>query len=206
MKPDLTEKKLALEQFVSKKKFVADKMYSGVGDERKRLGFEQEINALARSLLPLAEAKDPKDQVLGEFKRAYGAFELADTEDRERALGYFEEIMDIFGITSSDGLLNRLLYGFDVAEPVRSRNIAAFTGMNDDERATAQQLDVLPSEQIMPFLLEKFGKPATQTSELTMWVISAQQPMQAVSVARQMGKRVLIWTAMNRFTYSRVVD
>ena len=38
-------------------------------------------------------------------------FEETDTEDREQLLRYLEEIMDILGIASSDGLLNRRLYG-----------------------------------------------------------------------------------------------
>jgi hypothetical protein len=49
------------------------------------------------------------------------AFEPGDTEDRERLCGYLEEIMEIFGIESSDGLLNRWLYGFDPQEQSTQR-------------------------------------------------------------------------------------
>lgn len=38
-------------------------------------------------------------------------FEPVDTEDREQLLRYLEEIMDILGIASSDGLLARWMYG-----------------------------------------------------------------------------------------------
>jgi hypothetical protein len=38
-------------------------------------------------------------------------FEATDTEDREQLLRYLGEIMDILGISSSDGLLSRWMYG-----------------------------------------------------------------------------------------------
>jgi hypothetical protein len=38
-------------------------------------------------------------------------FEPIDTEDREQLLRYLEDIMDIVGIASSDGLLNKWMYG-----------------------------------------------------------------------------------------------
>lgn len=39
-----------------------------------------------------------------------------DTEDRERVCLYFEELMDIVGLESSNGQLNKFLYGFDPTE------------------------------------------------------------------------------------------
>jgi hypothetical protein len=42
---------------------------------------------------------------------ALGVLSGADTEDRERALGYCERIMAVLGIQSSDGRLNRWMYG-----------------------------------------------------------------------------------------------
>jgi hypothetical protein len=49
--------------------------------------------------------------VLAEFAKTMAEFEPVDTEDREQFLRYLEEIMDILGIESSDGLLNRWMYG-----------------------------------------------------------------------------------------------
>jgi hypothetical protein len=37
-----------------------------------------------------------------------------DTEDRERLCMYFEEIMDIINLESSNGIINNWMYGFDV--------------------------------------------------------------------------------------------
>ena len=39
-----------------------------------------------------------------------------DTENRERVCGYFEELMDIVELESSDGQLNNFMYGFDPTE------------------------------------------------------------------------------------------
>jgi hypothetical protein len=36
-----------------------------------------------------------------------------DTEDKERVCTYFEELMDIVELDSSNGQLNEFLYGFD---------------------------------------------------------------------------------------------
>ena len=38
-------------------------------------------------------------------------FQASDTEDREQLVRYLQEIMDILGIASSDGLLSRWTYG-----------------------------------------------------------------------------------------------
>ncbi|WP_232732592.1 DUF4844 domain-containing protein [Cellulophaga sp. RHA19] len=39
-----------------------------------------------------------------------------DSEDRERILLYFQEIMDIVGLQSSKGKLNNFYYGFELNE------------------------------------------------------------------------------------------
>ena len=51
---------------------------------------------------------------MSEFAAELERFTEPDTEERERFCGYLEEIMDIVGIESSDGLLNGWLYGFDL--------------------------------------------------------------------------------------------
>ena len=39
-----------------------------------------------------------------------------DTENRERICTYYEELMDIVGLESSEGLLNEFMYDFDFSE------------------------------------------------------------------------------------------
>ncbi len=51
--------------------------------------------------------------VLAQFASTLRKFEVADSEEQDRACMYLENIMDILGIESSDGLLNTWRYGFD---------------------------------------------------------------------------------------------
>lgn len=96
----------ALRAFVAKKKFNPEKLYPGAPTEQFRIVFESLVNSLATDLLPISDKPNPKAKLMEAFKAAYPAFENADTEERERAVGYVEELMDILGVESSDGLLN----------------------------------------------------------------------------------------------------
>ncbi|MDL2141715.1 DUF4844 domain-containing protein [Flavobacterium tructae] len=42
----------------------------------------------------------------------FNSFNL-DTEDREQVCLYYEEIMEVVNLESSDGILNKWMYGFD---------------------------------------------------------------------------------------------
>jgi hypothetical protein len=86
-------------------------VYSGMRPESSRLRAEEQLNRLIDRLRDGLPSKPSKQFVLAEFARTMGEFEATDTEDREQLLRYLEQIMDILGISSSDGLLNRWLYG-----------------------------------------------------------------------------------------------
>ena len=43
------------------------------------------------------------------------------TEDRERVCSYFEELMDIVGLESSNGQLNKFMYEFDPNELIKEK-------------------------------------------------------------------------------------
>ena len=96
-------------------KFVEDlpAAYPGAPDERTRDRCESAINDLIDELLALGQGIETKSQVLDEFEQALFKLKREDTEEREQAGKYLERIMDVFGIESSDGMLNRWLYGFD---------------------------------------------------------------------------------------------
>jgi hypothetical protein len=86
-------------------------MYTGVSDpaerEAGRLVFAHLVEVLVRDV-----SKHPsKDFVLQQFETALSSVPVTDTEDRERAGIYCEKIMDVLNIESSDGVLNRWLYG-----------------------------------------------------------------------------------------------
>jgi hypothetical protein len=86
-------------------------IYNGMRPEPTRLQAEALVNGLIDRLQTDMPSRPSKKFVLGEFATTMGRFEPIDTEDRERFLRYLEEIMDIVGIESSDGLLNRWMYG-----------------------------------------------------------------------------------------------
>ena len=113
---DQHPKRLALRAFIGKRKFLAEPLYPGATNEATREKCQAVIDALAERLIPLADA--PVDQRL--FAKALTQtmldFGPADSEERERAASYVEEVMDILEVESSGGLLNMWAYGFDPAE------------------------------------------------------------------------------------------
>jgi hypothetical protein len=61
-------------------------------------------------LLPQAALKSV---LIQEFLLMLRSFEESDSEEREEACTYCQRVMEIVGVKSSDGALNRWLYGFD---------------------------------------------------------------------------------------------
>lgn len=86
-------------------------IYNGMRPESSRVLAEEQLNRLIDCLLARLPSQPSKKLVLAEFSRTMAEFESPDTEDREQLLRYLEEIMDILRIASSDGLLNRWMYG-----------------------------------------------------------------------------------------------
>lgn len=107
---------MALRAFIGKRKFLAESLYPGATSEATRERCQAVIDALAERLIPLADA--PVDQRLfaKELTQTMLDFGPADSEERERAASYVEEVMDILEVESSEGLLNTWVYGFDPAE------------------------------------------------------------------------------------------
>ena len=88
-----------------------DGMYTGVFDPGHRAACDEAFAGLIDVLIRDLPAKPFKSIVLKQFCRTWKDTPASDTEDREQAILYFEQTMDALGIESSDGLLNRLLYG-----------------------------------------------------------------------------------------------
>jgi hypothetical protein len=111
-------------EFIAKKKFVEENFYPGIADEKMRLVFTEKINQIASDFKTVAESKKPTDKKyqekigtgLSRFAKIY--LEL-DTEDRERVCTYIEELMDIVELESSNGQLNKFMYGFDPNELIK---------------------------------------------------------------------------------------
>lgn len=103
----------ALARLKAVDKFRAEAFYPGAPNESLHVEAELSVNTLLDRLMPVLRAPADKTFVLQEFRLTLDSFTQSDTEERERLCGYLEEIMDIAGIESSDGLLNEWLYGFD---------------------------------------------------------------------------------------------
>ena len=90
---------------------VGSNRRNGMTPERNRLLAEAQLNRLIDRLRDGLPSNPSKNFALAEFAKTMAEFEATDTEDREQLLRYLEEIMDILGIASSDGLLNGWMYG-----------------------------------------------------------------------------------------------
>lgn len=105
--------KSKLNSLKEEKKFLRDSatFYPGAGSESEREKLEILINSLIERLIQKLEYIDKKG-ILNEFKISLDTANDFDTENREQICAYLQKIMDIFGIESSDGLLNKWMYGF----------------------------------------------------------------------------------------------
>jgi len=106
--------------FKSKEKFVEDNVtyYPGINDPKLRPILSEKINQAANDFEKVATGEDPTDEKYQEaikigLTRFSDIYIEIDTEDRERICSYFEELMDIVHLESSNGLLNNFMYGFD---------------------------------------------------------------------------------------------
>lgn len=125
--PENANEKFA--EFIAKKKFVTEpypNYYPGIGDEKMRPIFTEKINQVALDFKTVAESEKPTDKKYQEIigiglSRFTAVYLELDTEDRERVCFYFEELMDIVGLESSNGQLNNFLYGFDPNELIKTK-------------------------------------------------------------------------------------
>ena len=114
--PENANEKFA--EFIAKKKFYAENHSPNISDEKLRPVLTEKINEVATDFKQIAESENPTDKKYQEkikigLSRFADVYMELDTEDRERVCTYFEELMDIVGLESSDGQLNKFMYGFD---------------------------------------------------------------------------------------------
>jgi len=109
-----------LDTFQQKKKFEADEklFYPGLVDEKLRPILTKLINQAATDFKTVATSPQPTNTAYwAKIKLGLNRFSTLeiglDTEERERICSYFEELMDIVGLESSNGQLNTFMYGFD---------------------------------------------------------------------------------------------
>lgn len=104
-----------LSSLKSKDKFTSDEspFYPGAPDEKARLSAQAAIDGLISNLLATPDSELNSSKVFELFIAAASPLQKMDSEELERGLEYMENIMDIYGIESSNGLLNELRYGFN---------------------------------------------------------------------------------------------
>jgi len=110
MTADAIERLIALR---NEPKFVPEGIYPGAPSENDRITCERSVNVMLDRLHSGLNSSPQKSFVLSEFMIMLKGFEGLDTEEREQACSYCEQVMDLLGIESSGGLLNDWLYGFD---------------------------------------------------------------------------------------------
>jgi hypothetical protein len=119
---DISERVIAkLAEFRNEPKYLDMPDYTGTPFEGARLRAEAQLNDLLQRLKDGLPSNPTKGFALEEFKRTMKQFEAPDTEDREQFLSYLEQIMDILAIESSDGLLNRWMYGSVLSRLISER-------------------------------------------------------------------------------------
>ncbi|BES70456.1 hypothetical protein RE428_14740 [Marinobacter nanhaiticus D15-8W] len=105
----------SLESLEARDKFDEDvsSFYPGAPSESQRLKAETILNRAIGSLIKFGKPGPSEEQFWQVMEIAARAYAVMDSEEMDRALSYMEEIMDIYGIQSSGGRLNRWRYGFD---------------------------------------------------------------------------------------------
>ncbi len=140
------------EEFIAKKKFFEQpypNFYPGISDEKLRPMLTKKINEVAMDFKQISESDIPTEEEYQELIRTgllkFPEIELGyDSEDRVRILLYFEEIMDIVGLKSSNGQLNKFMYGFDPTEKPKEKKWTDFHGNVFIEKGN--EISIIPAK------------------------------------------------------------
>ena len=93
--------------------------YPGLADEKMQTILTERINQIALDFKEVALSNNPTDKKYHEkmtigLARFSEIYLETDSEDLDRICSYVEEIMDIIALESSNGLLNKFRYGFEL--------------------------------------------------------------------------------------------
>ena len=197
------DRRQALDRFIAKKKFVNEPFYRVDLKEADRLRYEAWVNRLARDLRKLPPSRQTKPVVLGLFKPVMKKFDSAEGEDQDRFVGYLEELMDIFGIESSDGLLSSWRHGADTSGLLEARNAQAVAAMTPDERVLLERLQGIHKANAEETPRSLFGAPVFEDEGSKMWSVTAADRSSTLGLLERWGALTLLWQANGRFIYAR---
>src|SRR3990167_3006514 len=143
--------------------------------------------------------RDDRRQALDRFI-AKKKFEDTEEEDQDRFLWYLDELMGIFSIESSDGLLSTWRHGYDTTGVMEVRNAQALAAMTPEERALLDRLQGMTAANAEKMLRSALGQPTVESELLKGWELPgdpASQPGLEIH-----GHAVLFfWMTSNRFLY-----
>ncbi|WP_460501127.1 DUF4844 domain-containing protein [Hymenobacter agri] len=102
-----------LQAFKAKAKFEADDLYTGAWPAEARPVLNAVLNQSADDFLHISAAQPTQEQYLQAMADGLARIDAneLDTEDRERVAEQYQDLMDIVGLPSSEGLLNKFVYG-----------------------------------------------------------------------------------------------
>jgi hypothetical protein len=102
-----------LQAFKAQAKFDADSLYTGAWPAEIRPVLNAVLNQSADEFIRITAAQPTQEQYLQALAAGLAQIDAdeLDTEDRERVAAQYQELMDIVGLPSSDGQLNKFVYG-----------------------------------------------------------------------------------------------
>ncbi|MDO7849422.1 DUF4844 domain-containing protein [Hymenobacter sp. M29] len=102
-----------LQAFKTQAKFDADSMYTGAWPAEIRPVLNAVLNQSADAFIRITAAQPTQEQYLQALAAGLAQIDAdeLDTEDRERVATKYQELMDIVGLPSSEGQLNKFVYG-----------------------------------------------------------------------------------------------
>jgi len=108
----------ALRKLAGKDNFAEDPgtLYTGVQDPIVRAELDAKFDHAVELLVSAARGGASTSEYLEIIETQINGFDrdALDTEDAEHVASNFEQAMDLLGIESSDGVLNKWMYGSDV--------------------------------------------------------------------------------------------
>ncbi|MBF9142278.1 DUF4844 domain-containing protein [Hymenobacter properus] len=102
-----------LHAFKAQAKFDADSVYTGAWPAEIRPVLNAVLNQSADEFIRISAAQPTQEQYLQAMAAGLAQIDAAelDTEDRERVAEQYQTLMDIVGLPSSEGQLNKFVYG-----------------------------------------------------------------------------------------------
>lgn len=110
-----------LEKFKTQDHFAGDgQLYTGVQEPALAISLNRKVADTAQAFIALYQQKNEptKAELLQVLAHGIGQIDpdKLDTEDREQVATTFESFLDIVGLESSEGILNKWVYGEEISK------------------------------------------------------------------------------------------